>query len=70
MFRKLADSGRKRKKAKSVKLPHPSAMDGRKNKNHEKMWNRVKYISKDIEKRVQIEKDECMAGSILPQTGL
>ena len=31
-------------------------MEEKKNENHEKMWNRVKYISKDTEKRVKIEK--------------
>ena len=49
-----------------------SVRDGwkKKNENHEKMWNRVKYISKDTEKRVKIEKYEGISGSILPQTGL
>ena len=41
-----------------------------KNENHENVWNGGKYISKDTEKRVKIEKYGYMAGSILPLTGL
>ena len=67
-FRNFADNGqRTKKRAKSVKLPRPSAMDGRKKR---KSWKKKKRSLIGHEKRRKIEKCGERAESILPQTGL